>query len=788
MSADYLSMFIDETKEHLQSWSDGMLEIEKSKDIAVVPTIFRAAHTIKGMALTMGFQQMGEITHHAENLLDLIRNGKLDLSSAVVDALFHALDALETLLNEIEEYGEERTTDWHSLLSELDSMLKGQTAVGSKQQTPAAQPSPSSSAAESAASASPSVREAEGSGETTLTEAIVHKVADEAMNQGQRVYEIEIGFTEDCLMPLARWAQVRQTFDENKLLYTDPAPDILDAGDYKGNIRFVIASDVDVEDVAQEILNISEVKILQLAEWRKQGNAAVRTGNLLPKEHITSDGYVTFVVEEALKKGYRVYEAGVRLSPSAQMKAARLYLVFENIGGQDHLLYTKPPMDDIEQEKVDQDVLFILWSKEEIDVIRKAIESVSDIELVELREWRQEEQQLKRSENVIQKVKNKAHAEGRKSSTIRVDTEKLDELMNLFSELVIDKTRLEQIRNEVGHDDLQQTIDHMSRISNQLQELIMSIRMIPVENVFQRFPRMVRDTAKQLGKKIEFTISGEDTELDRTVVEEIGDPIMHMLRNSIDHGIEPAEERRRRGKPEYGSIELRAYPSGNYVFIEVEDDGGGINREKVLRKAREKGLVSSGDTLTDHQIYQLLFASGFSTADKVSDISGRGVGLDVVKAKIEALSGKVEIHSQEGKGTKFVIQLPMTLAILDGLLVRIAGNPYVIPIGTIAEVTEVPEMKTVQGKPVTVWREQVVPVSYVSEIFGGERTGEGNLILIQKGQQRMGIIVDDLLGQQEVVLKSLGRDLKKIPYFAGATILGDGTVALILDTNAFFAS
>jgi two-component system chemotaxis sensor kinase CheA len=759
--AEYLSMFIDETREHLQAWSDGMLEIEKSKDIGVIPIIFRAAHTIKGMSMTMGFTQMGGITHHAENLLDQIRNGRLPLSPDVVDALFHALDALETLLQEIEEHGEERSTDWASLLQELERVLKGGDSAGA------------SAHAELAAAS---------------TESIVRKIADTAIEQGQRVYEIEIAFSDDCLMPMARWAQVRQAFDENKLLYTDPEPAVLEEGDYKGNIRFVLAADQDVEEIAQEILRVSEVRIVRFSEWQKQGNQAVRSGNLLPEEPVTDDEYVKSVIQHALEKGYRVYEVGVRLAPTTQMKSVRMYMVFEAAGGQDRLLYTNPPIDAIEREEIGQDVLFVLWSHDSIDKIRQAIESVAEVELVELREWKMNDK-LERSENVVQQNRPKRSAvEGKKGTTIRVDTEKLDELMNLFSELVIDKTRLEQIRGEVKHDGLQQTIDHMSRISNQMQELIMSIRMVPVESVFQRFPRMVRDTAKQLGKEIEFTMSGEDTELDRTVVEEIGDPIMHMLRNSIDHGIEPVEERRKRGKPDIGHIHLRAYPSGNYVFIEVEDDGGGIDREKVLRKAREKGIVDANDTLTDQQVYQLLFASGFSTADKISDISGRGVGLDVVKAKIESLSGKVEIHSQWGKGTKFVIQLPMTLAILDGLLVKVGENPYVLPIGTIAEVTEIPEIETVHGKPVTVWRDQVVPVEYVGEVFGEKRTEEGNLILIQKGQQKMGIIVDDLLGQQEVVLKSLDRDLKKIPFFSGATILGDGTVALILDTNAFFAS
>jgi two-component system chemotaxis sensor kinase CheA len=443
----------------------------------------------------------------------------------------------------------------------------------------------------------------------------------------------------------------------------------------------------------------------------------------------------------------------------------------------------------IEQEQMGRDVLFVVWSKEDMQTVQKAIQSISEVEIVELHEWMQEGEASQRGPNVIQKTeqqKTTTTTEKRKMSTVRVDTEKLDDLMNLVSELAIDKTRLERIRTEVPHVGLSETVDHMSRLSSQLQELIMSIRMVPVETVFNRFPRMVRDTSQQLGKEVEFTIIGQDTELDRTVVEEIGDPIMHMLRNSLDHGIESMAERRATGKPDNGHITLRAYAAGNHVFIEVEDDGHGIDRDRVFKKALEKGLVSSSEHLTDHQVYQLLFASGFSTADAISDLSGRGVGLDVVKTKIEALSGKVDVFSEPGKGTKFVVRLPMTLAIMDGLMVQVDGHPYLIPINSITETGVLQQVQTIYGREVMRWRGKVIPLVRVREVFHlPPAQGPEAFLLLSRDEHTVALVVDELLGQLEAVLKALGQVVKQIPYFAGATILGDGSVALILDANAF---
>lgn len=385
---------------------------------------------------------------------------------------------------------------------------------------------------------------------------------------------------------------------------------------------------------------------------------------------------------------------------------------------------------------------------------------------------------------------NGAAAGGTK--TIRVNIDRLDSLMNLFEELVIDRGRLEQIAKELENNELTDTVERMTRISGDLQSIILNMRMVPVETVFNRFPRMIRQLTKELNKKIELIIEGADTELDRTVIDEIGDPLLHLLRNSLDHGIESPEERVKKGKPEKGTVLLKAYHSGNHVFIEVEDDGGGINRKKVLEKALERGVITEreAETIEDHQIDSLIFAAGFSTADEISDISGRGVGLDVVKNKLESLGGSVSINSTEGQGSLFSIQLPLTLSIISVLLVKLEEETFAIPISSIIETAVIKKSDILQthDREVIDFRGFIVPVVYLKKQFhvpnANELEEELHIIVVRKGDKLTAFVVDSFIGQQEVVLKSLGDYLPNVFAISGATILGDGQVALIVDCNA----
>ena len=365
--------------------------------------------------------------------------------------------------------------------------------------------------------------------------------------------------------------------------------------------------------------------------------------------------------------------------------------------------------------------------------------------------------------------------------------------MNLFTELIIDRGRLEQISSELQHPPLVETVEHIGRITADMQNVILNMRMIPIEHVLSRFPRMVRDLAKELKKKVRLDIQGADTEMDRTVIDEIGEPLIHLLRNAIDHGIEAPEKRKESGKPTEGLVQLKAYHSGNRVLIEIKDDGSGINREKIIKKALEKGLISAKEikNLSSTQIDDLMFSPGLSTVDTVSDVSGRGVGLDVVKTRIESLGGSCTVESVPSEGTTFFIQLPLTLSIISAMLVNVAGESYAIPLNSIIEAARVsPEdILTFHQQKMIKFRGRVIPLVSLQTIFQIPDSNQGireklSVVIVRKGDKLAGLVVDSFLDQREIVLKSLGNYLHSIFAISGATILGNGKVALVVDCNA----
>ncbi len=403
-------------------------------------------------------------------------------------------------------------------------------------------------------------------------------------------------------------------------------------------------------------------------------------------------------------------------------------------------------------------------------------------------------EQLKTETTKTKEKKQTAVSKPVVNRTVRVDIEKLDVLMNLVSELIIAKNSLVSASGTEGSKGtgFNEQIEYLESVTTNLHESVMKVRMVPIESVVNKFPRMIRDLSKKLDKKMELYMTGEETELDRTVVDEIGDPLMHLLRNSADHGLESAEIRRQRGKSETGSIFLNAYQDGNNVVIEVGDDGNGIDTEAVKLKAIERGVITpeQAENMAEKDIVDLLFNAGFSTAKVVSDVSGRGVGLDVVKSKIESLSGEVEVKTKLGEGSTFIIRLPLTLAIIQALMVVVGGEKYAISLGSIQTLEDIPvsDIKLVQSKEVINLRENVIPLIRVNEMLDIESSKgpDDNLmvVIVKKGDKLAGLVVDDLIGQQEIVIKSLGKYINKCKIISGATILGDGEVALILDTNA----
>lgn len=677
--SQYLSVFIDEGREHLQNLNDKMLELEEnSDDPEVINEIFRSAHTLKGMSGQMGFENMMNLTHKMENVLDALRHGSIRVSSNMIDVLFEAIDHLEAMIEQIAQ-GESDKRDVEATVEKLKAIEKGGKAL------------PEASGGQ-ASPAAPADKK-----ESDIQFNDYDKVAiQQALDQDLNVFVIEVTLREDCVLKAARALMVFNALENlGDLVKTEPPTEDIEQEAFDSQFVLVIATEKKAEDIQAAVLSVSEI-----------ANADVRS---VKAEEIDMSG------------DDQPAEAAQSEASSAPEKAEKQPVAKKN------------------------------------------------------------ETSAKKKKQVVNK-------------TIRVNLERLDHLMNLFEEMIIDRSRLEKIAVSLDNSELKETSDTIKRVSDQLQETILNLRMEPIEQVFNRFPRMVRSLSKELDKKVNLVIRGAETEIDRAVIDEIGDPIMHLMRNSLDHGIEHADERLKKGKPEEGTVVLCAYHSGNHVFIEIEDDGAGINRKKVLTKAIENGLVKEeeADQMTDKDVYHLLFASGLSTADKISDISGRGVGLDVVESKIHALNGHVSVDSAPGKGTKFTIKLPLTLSIINAMMIRVGTEFYAVPISSIVETTLIRQVrvKFINQRQVMTFREKVVPLidlhDYLKVADNGRPagTGRGSIVIVKHGEKMVGMIADELLGYQDIVIKPLGQYLNKVEGFSGATILGDGEVALILDCQS----
>jgi two-component system chemotaxis sensor kinase CheA len=682
--SQYLSMFIDESKEHLQSLNENLLNLESSpKDISIVHNIFRSAHTLKGMSATMGFEDIAALTHEMENVLDLVRNSKIEMDSYIFDCIFKSLDSLESMVEDVIQGGTGKA-DVSPIVVALRSIVTGDYK---KTQTP---------------STAVVVNEpAKG----IEVDEFQYSILQQSIDSGFLVFYVEVSVNDNCVLKAARAYMVFDAMERmGEIIKSTPSVQEIEQEKFERSFSLYFISKVDHATLEKEILNVSEI----------------------------ASAVIITVDTESLAELSK---------PSKEIETARQEIaaaVAANVVSPD---------------------LAVPKAGDTVGIAAKPAAGGAPVA----------------------------------SRTIRVDIERLDTLMNLFSELLIDRVRLEQLASEVKRNDLTETVEHMSRVSSDLQNIVLKLRMVPVDSVFNRFPRMIRDLAKSLDKKVDLVITGADTELDRTVIDEIGDPLVHLLRNAVDHGIESISERVAVGKPEQGTIQLRAFHSGNHVFIEIEEDGKGIYREKVLKTALKNGLVTAEQAakLTDLEVYNLLFASGFSTAEKISDISGRGVGLDVVKTKIQMLGGHVQVDSKPGFGSKFSVQLPLTLSIISAMLVRLGSEKYAIPLSSIVETSAIQksQIRNIQGTKMIDYRKSVIPLVSVSSLFqvpdfNEDLEEETEIVVVRKGDKQVALMVDEFIGQQEIVLKTLGKYLTGIFAISGATILGDGQVALIIDPNA----
>lgn len=683
----YLEIFIDESKEHLQQMNEILLNMETDQEnLSYLGEIFRIAHTLKGMSGTMGFNKLMNLTHKMETLMDLVRNGSLKVSPIIIDALFECLDTLEKYVENLEKIGNEGDIDSSELSDKLVKIAQGGGAEAPK------------SAPDTAKSVSAPEVSAESAGDFKINYLEVKDLIAHASDMGASAHLIKVILESSCLLKAARAFIVFNTLE---------------------NFGEVVLSHPNAEDIEDERFEL-EFEVLYLTKL---------SPDLVKTELMKVSEVAEVIVEQVV-------------IPAEAPK----------------------PVDvEVNLEKVEE----IERKKPEPKAAASSSASSGD------------------------KSNDKAKA----SKMVRVEIGRLDNLMNLVSELIIIKNRLEELGAENEKtSSIDEAIEYLERITTDLHTAVMKVRMVPVEHTFNRFPRLVRDLSKDLGKNIKLLMSGEETEVDRTVIDEIGEPLIHLIRNSLDHGVESPDEREKAGKNPQGTVALRAYPDGNTVVIEVEDDGKGINAEKIKNKALEKGIVTEDEVaqMKDKEIINLLFKAGFSTAETVTDVSGRGVGLDVVKAKIEAINGTVEINTEWGKGSKFIIRLPLTLAIIDALMVKLSEEKFAIPLNNIKEIISIEpnRINMVQDQEVILYWNKALPIIRLGNVLDvpSQKDPEGDMVvvIVKKGDLEAGIVVDSLIGQQEIVIKSLGKYLTGTKVIAGATILGNGSVALIVDPNQLF--
>ncbi|MGX5609756.1 chemotaxis protein CheW [Bacillus cereus] len=656
MEQEFISMFLEESQEHLQALNENVLKLENNpEDITVVSEIFRSAHTFKGMAATMGFLDISNLTHEMENVLDSIRNNKMSVNSLVIDVIFECIDNLERMVVDIQDGGQGHL-DVSGTVNRLKQLLNGGSNIVS---------------------------------ENPKTETFESQ--EDKIDKSNATHHVTVHLREDCLL-----------------------------------------------------------------------------------------------------------------------RSVRALMVIDSLASLGEIVNTVPSVEDIEKEEIELVINISIYSSASNEEIQKTAASVSEIEnvIVEniIEEPTTKEVETKKSEtsNVPSPKREQANAKAAPkkadvdstkraaSQTIRVNIEKIEDLMNMFEETVIERGRIEEIAQQMENQELNERLQRLANVSKELQNIVLNMRMVPVETVFNRFPRMIRSLAKDLGKSINLIIKGEDTEIDRIVIDEIGDPLVHLIRNSVDHGIETKEKRVAAGKDSTGTVCLEAFHSGNSVVIQITDDGGGINRKRVVEKAIKNGIITESDALklSDLEVYDLILQPGFSTAEKISDISGRGVGLDVVKTTISKLGGNLSVQSEEGRGSVFTIELPLTLSIIQSMLVETAGNRYAFPLGNIVESMRLSpeEVHNIQHKHVINYREKTIQIISLRDLFHKQGFLESNktdwlqVVIIKNNERTVAVAVDKILGQREIVLKSLGDFFKESNnYFSGATILGDGKVVLIVD-------
>jgi len=766
--SQYMGMYVDGSRENLDLMDKFLLALEQDpSNLEAVGEIFRAAHTLKGMSATMGFEKVAHLTHEMENVLDQLRTHQAEVTSTIIDVLFETFDVLRILVNDSIE-ATDSNIDINAIIAKLSEAPKGKSAatrVEAKTIAPvefknAAPEVPDAGAAASQLAlelADISMNEFEG------------QLLMEAHQRGSHIMLMVVSLVQDCLLKAPRAFMVARGLEELNCEIIKSVPDTKDIEEEKFDLSFkmVVLGDSDPEKVKYAIESISEIDSVKITALKPEDFQLNGGANVAPAPTPTP--------------------APIAATPPAPAPAAR--------PAAQPAAPARPAPAAAPARPAPAPAPAPAAAPAQPAPVQAAAPAAPAAPPAPPRPPAPPAKPAEQAKNTA------AAADKRSNQTVRVDMRRLDELMNLVGELVINRTRLADIGAAHKLKDLNETLTRVSQISSSLQNVVMQVRMVPIEQVFDRFPRMVRDLSKKLNKKINLVVEGKETEMDRTVIDEIGDPMVHLIRNAIDHGIEMPEERVARGKSEVGTITLVARHEGNNVLIEVKDDGKGIDPTIISRLAIERGLFTPEQMakIPPEEIIKIIFLPGFSTAKEVSDLSGRGVGMDAVKAKLEDLNGVLELESKVNEGSRVTIKLPLTLAILPALMVKVGQEMFAVPLGSVLETMDITrhDINIVQHQEVTLLRGDVLPIIRLRNVLNVPTTEdeqkainakeeEISIVICASGEKRAGFMVDELLGQQEIVIKSLGNLLGGLPGIMGATMRGDGSIALILDIPSFF--
>ena len=732
----YRGLFVAESRENHEVIVRNLLILEGGEDTGAIDEIFRAAHTLKGASASMGFDTMEHLCHAMEDVFQAIRNNELTVTQDLMDLLLSTVDIIEEQIDEIEEGGDGSSIN----VDEMVQSLRGVTGSGEKRDTPQ------------------EIADKEMAGLTSV----------EGTN-GYPQYTIRIQIDETSLMKDVRALIAIGNLEQfGTILGTNPPISLLEDDDapFDGILTLVIESDAGIEALRSaasgtEVVDVSVEEIVTGAPPEDQGDIQ----NLPLYQMIIS------VDEESAMKGLRACISLDRL---------------EECGA---IISCDPSREAVEDGLFDLNFQVMIATDQDQEVLKKAamVPEIRSVDIIPLDAAEQAKPKAPRpTRNAEQAPKKKDDAKSREIKNLRVDIQQLDRMMNLIEDLVINRGRLKQIAEKNKMKEMDEAINMIDRSVSDLQVLMMDIRMIPLNHIFNRLPRVVRDTAHYDGKEVNFVMEGGETELDRSVMDGLNDPLLHLIRNAVNHGIESPERRKEVGKPEKGLVQLSARRDRDNVIIELRDDGAGINVEKVKAKAIERGILApdQADQLTKEEAISYLFHPGFSTADTITDISGRGVGLDVVRGAIESLKGTIRVTSNEGRGSSFELLLPPTMAIVEVMIVRLNNRRIAVPISAIVEVASMrrENIHRIGTQESILLRDEVLPLHMLEEMFGGSDSTE-ILIVVQYNKQKCCIAVDIVEGQQEVVVKPLSKIIGVIRGISGITILGDGHVVPVLDVN-----